>query len=893
MTSALGIPYNRAKMTIHDRLKLYMLARTQTYTGEFVFATTPEPNAMDSFSSYKVGIEGDVDSICLEIGMCTVPDFRLASSSLQRASASADAVARAELRSSTTMTPKDNNEHEIPAFSPGRGGLDSKTLKKEVDETTLSVGALHDTHIDGKAASGFKKPGGKAMLFMEIEKKETRREGTAKDMEILLAHFQSLTEESGDEEKISTRSSKENENVDSNKVNFLETSSEPTNIEDYIANQILTNNDNMYHNADITRMLDNRPTSKESELLVPPKKYEPKEQRRYFEDLLAMSTAHYKSEVEKLNYENVRISASIGHAHRVTEQAREEMIRIGKPVLPGTHVLGQGIDIITGRTRRPLFRVNTNGVVWDPREAGSLIDKFVVGAGISFREYHSTNVEEHKLMRNLDDIVDSLAEFNGFSKNGEPALGALTGASEISKFGPLFAKDGVLVKRKIFTPLYQAKMITGFSGGYAVIGSGMGASADVWQMAGPASQQGKASLYGEHQEILALTLNSPVDFTTEPLPSAPLRRKYSKQDELMRFIIPIGGESLRTDFCGNGVLNTLNGYLVSKKKGKKEGEGDEEDEKDEKSEKTSSSTTNSNLDDSENFKNKKMKKNGDAYIPLNDCLMTGYHIVGDLDVGEVNMEGIFQPRDPMEFQESMNEGEIIQLCSSSHINNAIKWLKKYGTHYVDAATVGCEVTQMFRVNKNVLYTNPYMHPRDYIQTILSRSEEEQEGGIDSESSATKLRKEGGGDSEGGEEQEDWIDENSVVSMPSELHRAKTPLSKKIKRRRRLMSNDDNNMKRKISSSIRKMKNVTNGLGEHELVEISMWSDDIISTWLEAKGGDSSLLPENVRDLKSTDLTPFFSSCFKKPAVIARSLESIGHLIGEDGDMLDSCVLDKR
>ena len=90
-----------------------------------------------------------------------------------------------------------------------------------------------------------------------------------------------------------------------------------------------------------------------------------------------------------------------------------------------------------------------------------------------------------------------------------------------------------------------------------------------------------------------------------------------------------------------------------------------------------------------------------------------------------------------------------------------------------------------------------------------------------------------------------------------------------------------------------MKNVTNGLGEHELQEIPMWSDDILSTWLEAKGGDSSLLPENVRDLKSTDLTPFFSSCLKKPAVIARSLESIGHLIGEDGDILDSCVLDKR
>jgi hypothetical protein len=336
----------------------------------------------------------------------------------------------------------------------------------------------------------------------------------------------------------------------------------------------------------------------------------------------------------------------------------------------------------------------------------------------------------------------------------------------------------------------------------------------------------------------------------------------------------------------------LNGYLVSKKKGKKEGEGDEEDEKDEKSEKTSSSTTNSNLDDSENFKNKKMKKNGDAYIPLNDCLMTGYHIVGDLDVGEVNMEGIFQPRDPMEFQESMNEGEIIQLCSSSHINNAIKWLKKYGTHYVDAATVGCEVTQMFRVNKNVLYTNPYMHPRDYIQTILSRSEEEQEGGIDSESSATKLRKEGGGDSEGGEEQEDWIDENSVVSMPSELHRAKTPLSKKSMRRR-LLSNDDNTERKTSMHRVHKMKNVTNGLGEYEMEEVPIWSDSIQSTWLEAKGGDSSLLPENVRDLKTTDLAPFFSSCLKKPAVIERSLAPIGTMIAEDGSILDACVLDKR
>jgi hypothetical protein len=53
ITSALGISYDRAKMTIHDRLKLYMLARTQTYTGEFVESTIPQPNSLDPFS-YKV-----------------------------------------------------------------------------------------------------------------------------------------------------------------------------------------------------------------------------------------------------------------------------------------------------------------------------------------------------------------------------------------------------------------------------------------------------------------------------------------------------------------------------------------------------------------------------------------------------------------------------------------------------------------------------------------------------------------------------------------------------------------------------------------------------------------------------------------------------------------------
>lgn len=86
--------------------------------------------------------------------------------------------------------------------------------------------------------------------------------------------------------------------------------------------------------------------------------------------------------MDQLDYENARITASIEHSQRVAEQSKEEMIRIGKPVLPGTTAFGQGIDIISGQARRPLFRINTGGMIWNER-VGNLQEAFVTGAGLT------------------------------------------------------------------------------------------------------------------------------------------------------------------------------------------------------------------------------------------------------------------------------------------------------------------------------------------------------------------------------------------------------------------------------------------------------------------------------------------------------------------------------
>ena len=73
-----------------------------------------------------------------------------------------------------------------------------------------------------------------------------------------------------------------------------------------------------------------------------------------------------------------------------------------------------------------------------------------------------------------------------------------------------------------------------------------------------------------------------------------------------------------------------------------------------------------------------------------------------------------------EQEESLKAGEIIQLCSSIMIQRAQNWLKRYGTHFISGVTMGCEVVQKFRIEKEDVYANQYMHPNDYIQTILGK-----------------------------------------------------------------------------------------------------------------------------------------------------------------------------
>lgn len=243
--------------------------------------------------------------------------------------------------------------------------------------------------------------------------------------------------------------------------------------------------------------------------------------------------------------------------------------------------------------------------------------------------------------------------------------------------------------------------------------------------------------------------------------------------------------------------------------------------------------------------------------------------------------------------------------------------------------MGCEVSQFSRINKDDIYTNPYMHPRDYVTTILSRSAEKQTS--NTESSATKSRKAGTSSGDGSDD--DWLGNEDVIGMPSQLHKAKTPMKKLSRRgggggggggggddggdekeeekeinyeeligqvtkklnklrnkskskkpayeaivgtkeelekeieeltakkeeqdkkkasespitarRRRLLSNDKAEEEEEENEE-RKQFNYTNFLGETELKDIPEWSDSITQTWVESKGSDPSLLPENVR-----------------------------------------------
>ncbi len=159
-------------------------------------------------------------------------------------------------------------------------------------------------------------------------------------------------------------------NNDDKIISFIQTNEKsPTTIENYFTSKILEDNDKDFHDATTSRILDHRITSIDSELLIPPSKRKNErgtpeiQEKKYIEDLTEMSTAYYKNQLEKLNYENTKIKASIAHSKRITDQAKEEMIRVGKKVLPGSSVLGQGIDVVTGEARRPLFRINLNGCI--------------------------------------------------------------------------------------------------------------------------------------------------------------------------------------------------------------------------------------------------------------------------------------------------------------------------------------------------------------------------------------------------------------------------------------------------------------------------------------------------------------------------------------------------
>ena len=712
LTSALGVPYNENDMSILDRIQLYSLARSEVYTGEYVSGEVAEPKAMDIFK-YKLAKEGDVESVCMDLSLCkSVEHFTLARAYLHRSASSAS-------RSNSNASPKD-----IAAYSPGRGGVDIPTTTKELKDTTMSVGKLKNLHQDG--ATNQKK---KSMLLeIKEERKKLRLEqekkiGTHEDMvetmkNILSFNSNEHSNEHSKQKDTSTAKDRTTKNIAKNtqqetftslnEMSFLELN-QPNTIENYYTDKILESNDQIYHDPDVSRMLDNRLTSKDSELLSPPSTYLPKDIQKYYEDLLAMSTSHYKSQVEKLKYENLRIQTSIQHSKRIAQQAHENMISIGKPILPGTSSFGTGVDVVTGETRRPLFHMNTAGMVYT-QAMGQLASKYIISAALSVEPNSNVDAERYAIYSTLNDIVTKEMTFNGLDLGGNND-GAMSLSQLTNKYQALFSKGGVLVERKIKLQMYSSSLMPSFLK-TGEMPQNKGTSKDYYELSNQNQQMGKASLYGEHYEILANVLNSEKEYHTESSPYLPISRKYKSKDDIMKYIVPIGGDSLRRDLCSNEIQDVLQDKLVTKNvyDSLKTQNDDKKDDKENKDEET------------DNKETKETKENsvGEEVIALYDCLISEYQVISDLDIGEVNMKGIFNGRDLEEQEESLKAGEIIQLCSSKHIQQAQNWLKRYGTHFISGVTMGCEVVQKFRIEKEDVYVNQYMHPNDYIQTILGK-----------------------------------------------------------------------------------------------------------------------------------------------------------------------------
>lgn len=220
-------------------------------------------------------------------------------------------------------------------------------------------------------------------------------------------------------------------------------------------------------------------------------------------------------------------------------------------------------------------------------------------------------------MLNINDVVQSVSKFNGFK---EELIGALTSSPEVQKYSSLFSKGGLLVERTIRLEMYVANLIPNVSSEesrrrmwgaallfvtfvtlfcavaglfrnccilvfivivevlhpvpttyifffflqflkYGSMPKGNGGATDYSSLANSAQQMGKATLYGEHAELLANTLNSDVAWKTEPLPSSPIRRKYKKKDDIMRYVQLVGEFPLLSEALLIITLFVLSGFV--------------------------------------------------------------------------------------------------------------------------------------------------------------------------------------------------------------------------------------------------------------------------------------------------------------------------------------------
>ena len=785
LSSTLGLPDTAAREGqngFKDRISTYVLARTRSYVGEYPHSEVSDPQALGAVP-YKLGTGASINSqsICVDVHACTLEHVKIAKHYF---------AIQAESPPSPTTKDEQESDEKVPVLTPGRGGVDTSAMKKEEDTTINAVEKLHLLHGGGGSGSTSSGSGssnkaeaeGKT-LFLElgstlvVHSPEMSKQGTTRDMEALerwLLYDEKSSAASQPVSFLETLNMAIPQTSADGGVAELGTTESLylSKVKQYLdlawdkagkkagnkgsnrrgASEYMTE-----ENEHLDRMIDGDRPVLEMPLANDDSAANREARRRYAGDLVKLSTQHWREEYTRLQYENERLRTATQHARRIATQAREEQIRIGKPVLPGTMNLGQGIDILTGDTKRPLLRVNLAGPV-KADIGGELAQKYIIGGALSVEMDHTVRSQQLRISYTLEDLRREEALRHGMDPS---TSGIFTLSPHVLRFSRAIAKNTVLVQRRVVFQMYTARLQLSNFLERGTIGKGTGNRMDALVNPDRVATAGPVTSFGADSAPFVKGMNTRTLYAEEPSPSAPLRRDYSERAAVMRYVNPVGAPALRKDICAGGVGNILGSATPGRTILFADGRKEEIPSGDQQGDGTG----------------------GESVLALDDCILSPYHLLNDLDAGgEVNLEGVFLDRDKGEREASIEAGEDVAPCSPASIKTAIQVVNRYGTHFTSGITMGCEVNQMFRINKDDLFSNLHLHPDDYIEKILSRSMEDQDSSVRGQDSdvTSQIKSEHGGVFD---EPVDWWDNEDVVEMPSRLHKAMTPRTVKSVRKR--------------------------------------------------------------------------------------------------------------